>query len=59
MSENKKKVEDLLNDRQKQAFQGLSIMWNIICGNDSGTKGLEEFMKQDYSVLKKTENKDK
>lgn len=52
MDENKK-VEDLLNDKQKQVCQGFSIMWDIICGNDSGTKAFEEFMKQNASVLKK------
>lgn len=53
------KVEDFVNDRQKQVLQGFAIMWDALCGNDSGTKGLEEFMKQGASVLKKPESEDK
>lgn len=56
MEENKK-IEDVINERTKQMFQGFAAMMDSIWGNDNGTKYLDSFLKNDSSVLEKPKKK--
>lgn len=58
MEENKK-VEDVISDREKQMAQGLAMLMDAIWGNSNGSKGMEEFLKQDSSVLKNPNHEEK
>lgn len=57
LMEENKKVEDVINEREKQMFQGFAVMMDAIWRNDNGTKGLESFLKDDSSVLRKPKKK--
>lgn len=57
MEENKK-VEDVIGDRGKQMFQGFAMFMDAIWGNDNGTRGMEEFLKQDSSVLENSKSEE-
>lgn len=54
MEENKKSKE-AVDDRKMKMFQGFAQMMDAVWENDSGTKGLEKFLKQNDSVLEDKE----
>lgn len=51
--EEHKKVEEVIDDRAKKIIYGFATMMDAFWGNDSGTKGAQDFLKQDSSVLEK------
>lgn len=51
--EEHKKVEEVIDDRAKKIIYGFATMMDAFWGNDIGTKGVQDFLKQDSSVLEK------
>ena len=56
--EDNKKIEETVSDRKMKMFHGFSQMMDAVWGNDNGTKGLQQFLEQNSSILENKDNED-
>ena len=50
-----KTVAEVVGDRGMQAYEGLKMLFNAVCGNNAADEYIDKFLQQDSSILESDE----